>query len=98
MAPPKSAVEGRFFYGQDYRTASVWWSTRLGTTKLSKTRTAKVAAMERMMATEMAERHIEGSGTYAELGSRVAAERWEKMVQQGHAPREMREVEDGDAA
>ena len=48
--------------------------------------TVKVAALERMMTAEVAERYIEGPNTYPELRSWVAACVGEKMIQQSHAP------------
>ena len=53
----------------------------------------KVAALKRMMTEELAERFIEGSNTYPELRSRVAAYVGEKMIQQSHAPMDIGEVE-----
>ena len=54
-----------------------------------------VGAMERMMTMEMVERYTDGPNAYAELRSRVAAYVGENTVQQGHAPMEIGEVEDG---
>ena len=53
----------------------------------------KVAALKRMMTAEMAERYIEGSNTYLELRSRVAAYVGEKMIQPSHVPMDIGEVE-----
>ena len=53
----------------------------------------KVAALKRMMTTEMAERYIEGPNTYPGLRSRVAAYVGEKMIQQSHVPMDIGEVE-----
>ena len=59
--------------------------------------TLNVGAMERMMTVEMVERYTDGPNAYAVLRSRVAAYVGENTVQQGHAPMEIGEVEDGDA-
>ena len=53
----------------------------------------KVAALKRMMTAEMEERYIEGTNTYPELRSRVAAYVWEKMIQQSHVPMDIGEAE-----
>ena len=53
----------------------------------------KVEALKTMMTAAMAERYIEGSNTYPELRSRVAAHVGEKMIQQSYAPMDIWEVE-----
>ena len=53
----------------------------------------EVAALNRMMTAEMAERYIEGPITYPELRSRVAAYVGKKMIQQSHVPMDIGEVE-----
>ena len=59
--------------------------------------TVTVAAMKRMMVAELAARHIEGPNTYAELRSCVAAHVGENMVQPGHGPLGIGDVDHGDA-
>ena len=54
----------------------------------------KVAALKRMMTAEMVERYIEGTNTYPELRSRVAACVGEKMIQQSHVPMDIGEVKE----
>ena len=53
----------------------------------------KVEAQKRMMTAALAERYIEGTNTYPELRSRVAAHVGEKMIQQSYAPMDIGEVE-----
>ena len=55
--------------------------------------TVQVAALQRVMTAEMAERRIEENSTYPEMRSRVAAHVGEKMIQQSHALVDSGEVE-----
>ena len=59
--------------------------------------TVTVPAMKRMMMAELAARRIEGPNTYAELRSCMAACVGENMVQPGHGPLGIGDVDHGDA-